>query len=78
MSLTIVSVVSNPNSLFLVFEFQQGDNGPENFLLSDFHFWCYVGENGGLDDKFTTATAARIGRLFWTTIKALSGTSISD
>ena len=47
---TVSGGVSNLDGVVFVFEFRDGTDGAEDFLLDDLHVFAHIGEDGGLDE----------------------------
>lgn len=54
---TVVGAVTNANSIGLILELGDSDNGAEDLLLGDLHVGSDVGENGGLDEVALSTVA---------------------
>lgn len=54
---TVDRVVRLVDNVVLVFEFSDGDDGPEDLFLDDLHLGLDVGEDGGLDEVAFVAVA---------------------
>lgn len=69
---TVGGDVAEVDGVSFVFEFGDGADGAEDFLLHDFHVGAYVGEDGGLDEVafFAVAFAAHfdLGTFFFARI----------